>query len=425
MKIRLTLIVALLAFGIQGISYSQLFNTSEESEWTPPEKLLFSFDDLTTEDVTPELTIDEIRDKTIPSLVWITTTESQGSGVLIDEKLRLVVTNHHVTKDSKSVWVFFPVRDKDRNWIEERDFYTNLDNLALLKRLGYAILGRVVATDSKTDLALIQLGGLPDTAREIEHNLSKSYHAQMDKNDRVRIFGNPEGRSLWTYTPGFFITVNNRMIEIETRIHEGNSGGPVINDEGILIGIATLSNKRYKAWAVPATSIGEVLGTLQPRQIFTITNNTPLSVKYQSKWSEGDMGNTIVLAPDKVMNHSYPGPSGDIAEGYPKITFDNIIGDREDAQSVVFDLQTYTRHFGSEVEPDDQWDGYAYHFSYNSDTKKLDLYQGFPTQTASSATRRSWLAILLGGSLGILIVIGAHIVIPKVKFRIREWRIKR
>ena len=422
MKIRRTLIVALLVFGIQGISYSQQFKTSEESEWR-----------LWTLDVPPELTIDEIYDKTVRSVVWIsTTTGRQGSGVLIDEKLRLVVTNHHVTKDSESPWVCFPVRDKRGIWIDERDFYTNLDNIVLLSRLGYAMLGRIVATDSKTDLALIQLDGLPDTAREIEHNLSIFYHAQMGKNDMVHIVGNPGEQKLWRWTAGVFQTVNSGMIEIAADIYKGNSGGPVLNDEGILIGIATQSNEITKTWAVPATSIGDLLVTLQPRQIFTIMNSTSFTVKYQSKWSEEDAEAAHVLAPGKVVNHWYIGASGDTAEGYPKITITHI-GNVEVPPRVVSDLQTYTRHFGSEVEPTSIGDGHAYHFSYNSDTKRLDLSRGFPTPTANNATHRSWLPINRRDGIFLVIIFflslpGSYIlhkiVIPKVKFRIREWKIK-
>ena len=429
MKIRLTLIVALLVFGIQGISYSQLFKTYEESERIPLEKLV---ETEWTLDVTPELTIDEIYDKTVRSVVWITTQGGQGSGVLIDEKLRLVVTNHHVTEDSKSPIVYFLVRDKDGIWIDERNFYRDPSNLALLVRLGYALLGRVVATDSKRDLALIQLDGLPDTASEIEHNLSISFHAQMDKNDPVHIVGNPGALPLWTYALGRFQTVNSGMIEIGGGVYKGSSGAPVVNDEGILIGIVTLSDEKKKAKAVPATFIRELRNTLQPRQIFTIMNNTSFTVKYQSKWSEEDTVDANVLAPGEAVNHWSTRPSGDIAEGYPKITFDYIIGDGEFTPRVS-DLQTYTRHFGSEVESDDQWDGYAYHFSYNSNTKTLDLSRGFPTRTASSATHWSRLPIplipqlsVLDGLLGVIIFFAAgYIVVPKVKLRIREWRIKR
>lgn len=147
------LAIVLLALGIQGIGYSQF-----------PSKVQL----ITT--VGPELSVDQIYAKTIRSLVWIVSKRGQGSDVLIDEELRLAVTNYHVTKEAEEVAVFFPMRALHGDLIDDRDFYLNKGNLGVLTRLGYAATGCIVAKDSKTDLAIVQLEGLPDTTHEIEHN---------------------------------------------------------------------------------------------------------------------------------------------------------------------------------------------------------------------------------------------------------------
>ncbi len=113
----LTLAIVFGSLSVQSIGYSQ--DTEPFFIQTVP---------------SPELSVDEIYDKTIKSLVWIVSNVNQnnsmlqGSGVLIDKELRLAVTNHHVVKDNVEVAVFFPVRDKQGVLIDERNFYLNKNN---------------------------------------------------------------------------------------------------------------------------------------------------------------------------------------------------------------------------------------------------------------------------------------------------------
>ena len=350
---RLVLILAtvLLLFSLQGICYSQTFFKGTYGS---------------------ELSVDEIYDKTIRSLVWIVSAVSQGSGVLIDEELRLAVTNHHVTEDNERVMVFFPVRDRHGAVIGERSFYRDEGNLGVLMKLGYAGTGRIVAKAPETDLAIVQLDGLPDTAREIEHDFSDPAYLYMNNNDRVQIFGNPGGLTLWKWTAGFFQTVNQGMIQIEAGVYRGNSGGPVLNSQGMLIGIATLSNERTKTWAVPAKRIQDLLNTLKPRQIFSIQNNTTFTMYYQVQWTADDTWTETAVQPGGAMNHWYSKSLREIPQGYPMVRFDYIANDGQFTPR-LYKLQTYTRHLGSGVTPSRANDAREYHFIYNSQTRRLDL----------------------------------------------------
>lgn len=358
----LTLAIVLLTLSAQGIGYSQdVFRVPYVETPLEPRRL----------------SVDEIYDKTIQSLVWIVSDVNQdnsmlqGSGVLIDRELRLAVTNHHVVKDNDEVAVFFPVRDKQGILIDERDFYVNKNNLGVLMRLGYAVNGRIIAKEPKTDLAIIQLEGLPDTAREIEHNFNYSVHLNMNNRDQVQIFGNPGGLKLWKWASGFFESVDQGMIKIHAGIYKGNSGGPVLDDQGMLIGIATLSNEQHTAWAVPAKYINNLLNTLQPRRVFSISNNTTFSVHYFVKWSAGsDWGKTTVKR-DQIMTHW--NSAKNVPDGYPKIYFDYIAND-EKVTPRYYNLKTYVRSLGSGVKPSHVKDAREYHFGYNSRTEILDLY---------------------------------------------------
>ena len=90
----------------------------------------------------------------------------EGSGVLIDKQFRLAITNAHVSGTQNTIDVYFPAPDETSELIRNRNFY--LTSKGVLKRLGYYTKGRVVARDEKTDLAIIKLDGLPETAREID-----------------------------------------------------------------------------------------------------------------------------------------------------------------------------------------------------------------------------------------------------------------
>lgn len=75
-------------------------------------------------------------------------------------------------------------------------------------------------------------------------------------------------------------------MEINADIFGGNSGGPVLNGQGQLIGIITLTNKkRTKTWAVPARHIKDLLDTVGPKHTFRIVNKTDFTLSYQIKWS--------------------------------------------------------------------------------------------------------------------------------------------
>ncbi|MCG9129298.1 trypsin-like peptidase domain-containing protein [Candidatus Poribacteria bacterium] len=193
--------------------------------------------------------------------------------------------------------------------------------------IGYAVEGRIIAKEEKTDLAIIQLKGLPDTAREIEHNFNYNAHLSLRKKDQLQIFGNPGGLKLWKYALGTYQSIDKGMIKFTAGIYKGNSGGPVLDDQGRLIGIATLSNERHTAWAVPANYIRDLLNTLQPRHVFSITNNTTFTVSYNVKWSEEDDWDQTSVKRNHIMTHWYSGKN--VPTGYPKIQFDYIANDKK------------------------------------------------------------------------------------------------
>jgi S1-C subfamily serine protease len=180
----------------------------------------------------------------LPSTAWVISpvTDRQqavGTGVVVSLDDRWVLTAYHVTGDRQGVVVVFPCADAQGDLITSPRYYQQ--NLA---RLG--IRGRVVATDPAHDLALIQLERLPNGVRALPL-------AQVSPRvgEALHLIGNSGfgGETMWRYGMGKVRSVyertwrsgelafRSRVIENQIPGNAGDSGGPVINDRGELVGL--------------------------------------------------------------------------------------------------------------------------------------------------------------------------------------------
>ena len=324
----------------------------------------------------PDLPAQQIYDQAIDSVVWIDTFDGHGSGVLIDEERQLVATNAHVTDGHAWVDIYFPARDLDGDLIRDQELYRN--NYGELERLGYATQGRVIAEDVVDDVAIIQLNQLSPTTREIDHDLSEQVEVGMRRGDKVHILGNPGGR-LWNWTQGTFLKASEACLldggdclEMEGDAEGGNSGGPILNGQGVLIGILAEGTDETGAFAAPIESIKTLLDTVVPKHTFRIRNGANFFVPYQIKWSDNHSWEQQSL--DVGESRYYWWSDENVPTSYPKIRFDNIAGDGQITYK-NYTLQTFLRYFGNNykrhVSPDD---AEKYVFGYNINTRTLDIY---------------------------------------------------
>ncbi len=180
----------------------------------------------------PELTRNEIIKKAKPGVVGIICEiiknemlagKSIGSGFIITDD-GYIVTNHHVISEASKIKV------------------------VMMDGTEYA--AEIIGSDELTDVAVIKIDdeGLP--AIEIGNSDA------LEEGDTVIAIGTPAGIDYaGTSTHGMVSAINRdvkitdeygtlkktmTVIQIDASINKGNSGGPVLNGQGQVIGVATL-----------------------------------------------------------------------------------------------------------------------------------------------------------------------------------------
>lgn len=168
---------------------------------------------------------------------------SMGSGVIIDEEGYLL-TNNHVVSQSDEIWV-------------KPATTTN------------TYRARVVAQDPKTDLALLQIQALPG-----ERFTAVDFGQDDDLllGETVLALGNPFGlggsvsRGILSSKSRVPPTENEQLdipnwLQTDAAVNPGNSGGPLVNLDGQLIGlnVAILRQAQGINFAIPIKRIVEAL----------------------------------------------------------------------------------------------------------------------------------------------------------------------
>ncbi|MFQ5949648.1 MAG: trypsin-like peptidase domain-containing protein [Nitrospiria bacterium] len=161
--------------------------------------------------------------------------KSLGSGFIISRD-GFILTNHHVISDADQI----TVKLSDR-----REF-----------------IGRIVAKDAKTDLAIIKIPPEADLPVAV---LGDS--GQIEVGEWAIAIGNPFGLDR-TVTVGVIsatgrtdlgVTDQENFLQTDASINFGNSGGPLLNVEGKVIGINTaiVASGQGIGFAIPINTVKE------------------------------------------------------------------------------------------------------------------------------------------------------------------------
>ncbi len=177
-----------------------------------------------------------------------------GTAWVVDRAKGLLVTNHHVVEDQVNVFVLFPIY-KDGRLVVEQSAYKNERGLR----------GKVLDTDVPRDLAIIQvIDRMPDEVGEVKLAAESASPA-----DSVHSIGNPGASdAFWVYTSGTVRQVYEkewgyldfkrratvqrkaRVMETQSPVNHGDSGGPVVNDQGELVAVVSSGKVRDRSGPV-------------------------------------------------------------------------------------------------------------------------------------------------------------------------------
>ena len=170
--------------------------------------------------------------KSAPGVVLLSAVDASsfGSGAIISKDGE-IITNWHVVegKEKMLVWLYNSKISKREN----------------LEPEGY-LLAEVLAVDENRDLAMLKIENPPAKL----HVLSLGRNYEVEIADDVFAIGHPH-QYIWTYTTGVISQVRNDwnwsydastdftadVIQTQTPTNPGNSGGPLFNQTGKLIGI--------------------------------------------------------------------------------------------------------------------------------------------------------------------------------------------
>ena len=193
------------------------------------------------------LSIPEIVEKNTPSVVGIQCVASNGvfmgTGIIMSED-GYIITNAHVVENARSVSVKLPSSYADDS--ENAEDALTFD-------------AKIIGTDSQSDIAVLKINKTGLTKAEF----GKSSDVKVG--ELAIVIGNPLSMELANSVTAGIISSLNRTITIEDRtmnymqtdasINSGNSGGPLINAYGQVIGIAS---------AAVTKSYGEGIGFAIP-----------------------------------------------------------------------------------------------------------------------------------------------------------------
>jgi S1-C subfamily serine protease len=107
------------------------------------------------------------------------------------------------------------------------------DDSVSLERKGGSWEGEIVRRDAKNDLALVRVDGRPVGARPL---WQRPRRANPKTGEQLLLVGSPYGLG-GTVTTGIVSRVTRKAIQTDAAANPGNSGGPVVDRKGRVVGV--------------------------------------------------------------------------------------------------------------------------------------------------------------------------------------------
>jgi len=286
------------------------------------------------------LTVPQIAERVTPSVVSVVSTSSSGTGSgtgIIFTPDGYILTNAHVVTGAWGIQVIL---------------HDGADYEAVL-----------IGSDATLDIAVIKIEAVGLTPAEFGNS------DNLLPGDPVVVIGNPLGVEFQgTVTTGVISAVHRslvvggrtmQLLQTSASVNPGNSGGPLINEYGQVVGVinAKIMGDAARSieglgFAIPVTAVHGIIGDLvhtgfvpgRPRLGVTIDltfRGTGLLV--QSVHPNSDAHRKGLLADDIIL----------AVNGTPVFTVvdvNNIIGEFKPGESLTFTIQRGSRTFDLDFE---------------------------------------------------------------------------
>lgn len=221
-------------------------------------------------DLKPELSREELIRRTKPAVVCLKGLRKMGSGFFVTST-GVIATNAHVARGEESLLVILP---GDRQ----------LD-------------AKVVYIDDDLDLALVKISAPPGNG-EFPHLKLADIHS-VRQGENVIAIGNPGDGLLFSVTKGIVNAVGKSSlngpgtwIQTDATVNPGNSGGPLLNSRGEVIGVNTLKVVKEGvhgiAFALSSSDLLEVLHRFYP----DLSATSPQNVSEPAKTTAAEESET-------------------------------------------------------------------------------------------------------------------------------------
>ncbi|MGB8475138.1 MAG: trypsin-like peptidase domain-containing protein [Candidatus Acidiferrum sp.] len=193
-------------------------------------------------DLRPELPIEELVRKTKPAVVYLRGLDKSGTGFFVTDT-GVIVTNAHLARGEESLLTILPG--------------------------GRALEAKIVYIDPDLDVALAKVEG-----KNFPH-LTLADASMVRQGESVLAIGNPGDAMLFSVTKGVVSAVGKfpnagpgTWIQTDAPVNPGNSGGPLLNSRGEVIGINTQKlikkNVTGIGFALSASDVLQVLRRFYP-----------------------------------------------------------------------------------------------------------------------------------------------------------------
>lgn len=145
-------------------------------------------------------------------IIQIATPYSTGTGFILKDQ-NLIITNEHVVRDNREVVIYGSHFEKQ--------------------------MVKILFTDPKHDLAFLQAPEMANDLPEVKLDFNK----MVKQGDRILAIGHPFGMK-YSATQGVVSNTSQEKngilyIHHDAALNPGNSGGPLVNSNGLIVGVNT------------------------------------------------------------------------------------------------------------------------------------------------------------------------------------------